>query len=481
MLTRDSESQSGTDKTSAPSSAPTLSLSISSRELSTLLILIAVGLVTGGIMTPNIIGANDRSRWLTVRALVHDGTYAIGHRTPLPGGGYQDEGIAFERGWGSIDKILHPETQTFYSSKPPLLSTIVAGVYWLVNAMTGWSIVEDQLPVIKIVLFLINVIPFALYCWMIARLVDRFGQTEWGRVYACAAACFGTFVTSFSTVLNNHTPAAVTALATIYFATAPEKEGRTGRHRYFLTGLFAGLTAAFELPAALLVVWAIGWSVWRGKGRAGWAAAAGIAIPVAAWFITNYVAIGQFKPAYAQAGTNWYLYEGSAWANPKKLDGIHRAGLRESKFEYAANLTIGHHGLFSLTPVLALALFGLCRPSGTAIPANSAEQFRAKVLPPLIWTLATITFLTLAFYVASTSYYGGWNIGPRWFIWLSPLLVVCILPTVDALSRIRSGRVVVAALLTVSVASVNYRATQPWNVPWLYELIIFFDPEYRYK
>ena len=89
-------------------------------------------------------GSNDRSRWATVRALVDDGTYAVGKRDPkavvvsavaglgspdplqaavLAQAGYAvrtgpaaNAGIIFEDGWQSVDKVLHPATLVYYSS-----------------------------------------------------------------------------------------------------------------------------------------------------------------------------------------------------------------------------------------------------------------------------------------------------------------------------------------------------------------------------
>src|SRR3954463_2137298 len=48
--------------------------------------------------------SNDKSRWATVRALVDEGTFAIGRRDDEPDGTYRDSGIIFEPGWGSVDK-----------------------------------------------------------------------------------------------------------------------------------------------------------------------------------------------------------------------------------------------------------------------------------------------------------------------------------------------------------------------------------------
>src|SRR5690606_38162462 len=72
--------------------------------------------------------ANDRSRWCTVWSLVEEGTYQI-------------DTIRQRRGWDTIDKVRHEGH--FYSSKPPLLSTVVAGVYWLEKQTIGWDLTDD--------------------------------------------------------------------------------------------------------------------------------------------------------------------------------------------------------------------------------------------------------------------------------------------------------------------------------------------------
>ena len=72
----------------------------------------------------------------TIRALVDNGTYVIGRRDPslvTSTNRYGDEGIVQEEGWPTIDKVLIPETNLFYSSKPPFLPTILAGEYWLLK------------------------------------------------------------------------------------------------------------------------------------------------------------------------------------------------------------------------------------------------------------------------------------------------------------------------------------------------------------
>ena len=68
--------------------------------------------------------ANDRSRWCTVWSLVEEGTYQI-------------DTINDRSGWSSIDKVRHQDH--FYSSKPPLFPTMVAGLYWLIKFNFDWN------------------------------------------------------------------------------------------------------------------------------------------------------------------------------------------------------------------------------------------------------------------------------------------------------------------------------------------------------
>src|SRR5439155_19929769 len=145
------------------------------------------------------LGDNDRSRWDTVRALVDNGTYAIGHRDVDPATGqFVDRGIITEDGWRTIDKVLQPETHDFYSSKPPLLATLGAGEYWLLKHSLGWSITDAEGNVVRVLLLTVNGVLLVFYWSLLARLVEEFGTSDWGRLYILACGCFATFLTTFA-------------------------------------------------------------------------------------------------------------------------------------------------------------------------------------------------------------------------------------------------------------------------------------------
>jgi hypothetical protein len=435
--------------------------------------------------------SNDRSRWATVRALVDDGTYVIGRRKPItidttslsmmtaigvkPAHAYKDEGIVVEPGYETFDKVLNPATQEFYSSKPPLLPTMVAGEYWLLKRLFGWDIVRERWQVVGVVLVTINVLPLILYLVLLARLVERFGTTDWGKLFVVAAACFGTLMTPFLNTFNNHTLGTFFALFTLYVALtipAPRADGWRTDGLYVVAGLCAGFTACNELPAlaftGLLGALLFLRSPWRAVVLYGGAAL----LPLAALELTNYLALGQWRPAYSEFGGPWYEYEGSHWLYiPGVSRGIDWAGRNgETKLVYAFHLLLGHHGFFSLTPIYLLGLIGM----GWAVRQLWKQGFACRKIEELSWAeigslTLVLSWIIIGYYIYKSDNYGGFSNGPRWLMWLSPLWLLTMLPAVERLGQSRWGRLVALILLGISVFSASYSAWNPWRHPWIYD------------
>lgn len=402
--------------------------------------------------------SNDKSRWAMIRALVDHGTFVIGERSRDADGRISDTGIVFEDGWQSIDKVLHPERQQFYSSKPPLLPVLAACEYWLLQKSFGWRIERDTGKVIGAVLLTFNAIPLAIYLLVFARIVEKYGRSDWGRLFTFAAACFGTFLTTFANTLNNHTVAAYTAL----FAVAPLLFERTNFGGVIVSGLFAGLTAAFELPAAaFLVVLAAVWLRQSGvRAFLGFSVVA--ALPIVAQLALNHAELGDWKPAYEKTESVWYRYEGSHWNQQKgERRGIDYAGDQETRPTYAFHLLLGHHGWFSLTPIWLLSLIGWIR---TARNDYSSNWRMMNALGAAVSVVVIVFFAA----IVGTVNYGGWTSGARWFFWLTPFWLLALLPAADMLANSRWGRGIALLLLAISVVSVSFPAWNPWRHPWIY-------------
>jgi hypothetical protein len=427
--------------------------------------------------------SNDKSRWATIRALVDHGTYVIGKRAydPANAAQYTDTGIVAEPAYRSLDIVMNPDTKEFYSSKPPLMATLLAGEYWLLKRAFGWEIVRDRWLVIPAILLTVNVVPFAVYLVLLARLVDSAGQTDFGRLLAFATGALGTFLITFAGTLNNHSPAVYSVLFAIHPLVCASSNNRDmAPGGYLACGFFAGLAATFELPAFALVA-ALGLPLLIARTRPTLLFfLPGVLVPILALFAANYAALGTLQPPYSQFGGPWYNFEGSHWS---KWGTTSAKGIdfnQEPTAIYAFHLLLGHHGWFSLTPVWFVALGGLI-----GLAMRSAKDVRTLISGKATgtgWTTELFATMTLvvslvvfAFYLTRTqSYnYGGNTSGPRWLFWLIPLWLLAIPPAADRLGAYRAGRIVCALLLGLSVLSAFYPAANPWRHPWILNLMEF--------
>jgi hypothetical protein len=435
--------------------------------------------------------SNDKSRWATVRCLVDEGTYVIGKRVYPDGHDpktFKDEGVVSDPQYKSLDIVLRPlgddangpQTREFYSSKPPLMPTLVAAEYWFLKRAFGWDIVRDRWLVIPTIIFTVNVLPFAVYLILLAQLIEAIGKTDFGRLLAFCTAALGTFLITFSGTLNNHLPAAYCILFAAYplvRAITEKRDMEVGG--YLACGFSAGFAVTFDLPAAAFLA-AIGIPLLIARTRQTICFFLPAAVvPLAALFLCNYVAMGQFTPAYSEFGGPWYNFEGSHWSKrgTPAAKGIDFND--ETTLVYAFHLLFGHHGWFSLTPVWILAFGGL-----VGIGIRSAADVR-KLLGKgkgTGWTPEVFAAMTLAvsvtvfaFYLTRTqSYnYGGFTSGPRWLFWLIPLWVLGLVPAADRVGSSKAGRFLCVVLLGFSVFSAFYPTPNPWRPPWILQLMEF--------
>ena len=407
------------------------------------------------------LSGNDRSRWLAIRALVEKGTFEI------------DE-LLDRHVWNTIDMVKHrgrDGQMHLYSSKPPLLIVLLAGEYWLIHQATGWTLGANPYEVGRLMLLTVNVLPMIWLLAIVARLAERLGTTDWGRIFVVAAASLGTLLTAFAVVLNNHIVAAVSAAVALDAFVRIWFDGERRVRWYAVAGAAAAFAAANELPALAflaMVAAALLWRNWRGW-LLGFVPAA--AVVVAAFFAANYAAHDSLRPPYmhrsaTDAEDNWYAYaytvagqeRQSYWLDPQ---GIDRG--EPSKVTYAVHALVGHHGVFSLTPVWLLSAWGL-------LLAMWRGDARWRQLAAAI---ALLSIVCLVFYIGlrpqEDRNYGGMTSGFRWMFWLAPLWLAAMLPAADWLASCRCRMAVGLVLLTFSVLSASYPTWNPWTQPWIYE------------
>lgn len=431
--------------------------------------------------------SNDRSRWAVVRALVDEGTYVIGRRDPKQAtrdNPYGDVGIVFEDGWQTVDKILLREKGEFHSSKPPFVATIVAGEYWLLKKAFGWELADEagRGLVVRSVLFTFNLLPLVIFLGLLARLVERLGETDWGRLYVLTAACFGTFMTAFAITLNDHTLAACSVLFAIH-PTLRIWNGPAGPGWYALAGLFAGIATCAQFPAAAFAFALLIVLMTRSVPKTLVFFLPTLLLPVAFQCAANYQDLGTIKPAYSEFGGPRYEYPGSHWETKPGMvhSGIDWASEKESRAQYAFHFLLGHHGVFSLSPIWLLTVAGLAlvlKPKREAGQPDPVDGGQSALGPPVDWDekrlLAALTLgismVVIAFFLGRQRWnYGGGTVGPRWLIWLTPLWLLVMVPVADRLSRTRAGRALALTALALSVFSVAFAFWSPWRHPWIYQ------------
>ncbi|MEX2187398.1 MAG: hypothetical protein WD875_11405 [Pirellulales bacterium] len=423
------------------------------------------------------LSANDRSRWDTIRSLVEQGTYAI-------------DDIQSEPTWDTIDMVKHRDRDGnwhLYSSKPPLLATIYAAPYWLIHRTTGYTLGEYPYEIGRGLLVLFNVIPLVFYFVLLARLAEQYGRTDWGRVFAMAAATLGTFINTFAVVLNNHIPAAICVVVTFYAALRIWYDGRREVKYFAVAGFFAAMCVVNELPAMAFFAAVAVAMVWMSPRQTLVAFAPAVAIVAVAYFGTNYVAHNSWRPPYmhrseSDPDDDWYRYTydrgprknlTSYWTNP---NGIDRG--EPSQQVYAFNVLVGMHGIFSLTPVWLLSFAGIGiwavrrrnprfelvdTPGGKVIAEEMIDRRAIALL------VGSVSVACIAFFLMrplEDRNYGGMTSAFRWVFWLAPLWIVTMLPAADATARSRGWRIAAAVLLALSALSAAY-PRNPWSHPWI--------------
>jgi hypothetical protein len=322
-------------------------------------------------------------------------------------------------------------------------------------------------------LILNQALPMLVFFWIIAKFVERFGTTDWGRMFVMASAAFGTFLMTFGVVLNNHLPAAVCVAIVLYTSVRIWFDGERRWWYFALAGFFAAFAVADELPALSLFAAISAALLWKAPGKTLTAFVPAALVVVAGYFATNWIAHESLRPAYAHRsasdpGDNWYAYQyerggrtlQSYWQNPV---GVDRG--EPSRAVYALHTLVGHHGIFSLTPVWILTVVGL------GIWLSRPDDRRLRELAVLV---AVVSLVVLTFYLMrpqNDRNYGGMTSGLRWAFWLAPAWLVAMLPAADVAARRPWLRVIALVFLAVSALSASYPTWNPWTHPWLYDFM----------
>ena len=261
------------------------------------MIFVAGKIFSIGIGDPEtpFMSANDRSRWATIQALGDHNTYEIDD--VIVG---SDDGILRN----TIDKVQHLGSDGrlhFYSSKPPLLPTLLGYLYRGIKLTTGLSLSESPVQTVRWMLLLFNGGCWFLTLWLLASTLERIPARDWTRYFIVAAAGFATFLSTFAVTLSNHLPAAAATMLVLYcLVRIVNRDG--SMIWYALAGLAAGGAVANELPALSLAGLAGVICIYKSVQKGLFGFVPGFALVLVAFLAANYSAHNDWRPPYAHRG-----------------------------------------------------------------------------------------------------------------------------------------------------------------------------------
>lgn len=373
--------------------------------------------------------SNSASRMATVESLVHRGTFSI------DGSPFRD----------TPDRVMI--NGRLFSSKPPMLPVIAAGGYYLFSAFTGVTFHTCKPASIAFVNLLIGVLPYLFMLFFFYRFLLLWSDSRRTVTLGLLVFTFNFLGLGYAVDLNNHTPAAACLLVSFYLCFLIRRKGREGRLPFITAGLLGGLAATFEFWAGFFLVSFCLYLFFTDSRRTIRLFIAAAAIPVAAHFLLSWLATGSPLPVYLRPAL--YLYEGSYWNSPVGID-----ALSEPKHIYFFHILLGHHGLFSMTPVFILAVWSMLR--AVAKRTDRKPEALAVGIP----AAAVILFLGLR-----TRNYGGVCAGLRWMIHSMPLLFLFVAEWIRR-HRSRRAMLLLAVLFLaglVVLADVPWRSAGPWH------------------
>ena len=292
----------------------------------------------------------------------------------------------------TVDKIIRDGK--IYSDKPLPLSWTIGNIHKAVHTLTGLDFKNNyHLLIYTYNLLAGGLVNILIFLWLFSHLRRyRRGRPETKFILALSAA-LGTWLLSYSVIVNNHTPAALAFLG--WFIVLEKFYRRPGYSAAVVSGLAAGVVALMDLPTGfftcLINLFALFFAGKKQLRYVGAGAAASVAAAVF-WMGLNYYAYGTILPLYIARGEGTYA-PGTDMKN-------HLGYFFETLF--------GYRGLFSYQPFLLFVF--------------PAIWFLRKRLTAADIGALAASLVCIIFYQVMTNEYGGAAYGFRYVIPVIPVL-----------------------------------------------------------
>ncbi|HTM45862.1 MAG TPA: hypothetical protein VL137_12965 [Polyangiaceae bacterium] len=402
----------------------------------TLLIGLSALMVLFHLQDSSLTNANTGSRYATIESIVDYHSYYIDKSQ------YRNTIDKFQFG----DHLL--------SSKPPALPTYAAGVYWVYEKLTGKTIVSNEGEVVWLVSLFTGWLAHVVFLIYLYRFCQLLLKRQLAIILCVAAGAFAYLGAAYATALNNHSIGGAMGFVGFYYAFRIRNQLQVRTRHWIFAGLCLGFLPAVDLPSLALSgcvsLYLLSYDWKKTLLLFAPCLLPGLVVQLGLSVLTT----GSLMPAYGNAELK--TFSGNYFRQIKSgIDALH-----EPKYVYAFNALIGHHGLFSMTPLFGFSLWEMIRH----------WKRRDRYLPELAVVTAT-TLAVIVFYLWRTHNYGGWCVGMRWFVPFMPLLLLYFGLWLDRAKLSRSTWAWVLAAFLVSAFNVQDGLTSPfqfsmWN-NWL--------------
>jgi hypothetical protein len=378
---------------------------------------------------------NAASRYATIDSLAHHQSFNIA-KSPF---------AKF-----TVDKIFTKDGQL--STKPPLLSTLVALVYKGYTKITGRTLHSHPHQSLYLLNLLVGLGSTLFLLFYAYRVMILWTKDLSLRVAGFTILALGYLGFSYATTLNNHTPAAAALFAAFFYIYRKRLGDKSSRCHMAFAGLLMGLATAFDHGAGLLSLGFVGYMFLLDRQQCITVVMPAALLPLLANSCLNYYATGTWLPIQIQP--ELYATAQNYWNSPQQhlIDAI-----EPPKWRYTLHFLIGHHGIFSFNPVFLFAL-----PTLFLSLKKSSQDFNEALVVSM--SLCGM----LAYYILRTHNYGGICIGARWFILIMPMLVLFALRFVEKYPKPHIRR-----LFWLSIAISVYNSVQGMKSPW--QLSAWYD------
>lgn len=392
-----------------------------------LLMTLSAVMVLWNLQDSSLHNANTGSRFATVESLVDFGTYSINRSQYVH----------------TIDKMKVGDD--FISSKPPALPTYAAGSYWVLQKVTGLKISENEGPVVWFVSLCTGWAAHVLFLIYLYRLARLLMQRQLAIIGTVAAGGFAYLGVAYATTINNHSISAALGIMGLYYAVGIRRGTLSRLRHWVFAGLSFGFMTAVDLTSGAFMVAGFAYLVTHDWRKTLFWYLPALLPGVLVHQLLTYAITGSWIPTYLNSDLKDF---------PENYFRHRRSGidaLDEPKHTYAFNVLLGHHGLFSMTPLYCFSIWELGRAFKTR--RGLAEA----------WFATGVVGAFLLFYIFRSRNYGGWCVGMRHLVPIMAVLVVYFGLWLERVRFRRSLWALVLAAFGVSGFHVQDGLTAPFQ------------------